>query len=149
MLGIGDWVETPKGKRGAIQKWAVRIPMGLSGRPYKYTSRKKAVASGEPFIEIWIPEHGKEVWLANTLKKVSAPSLTEMKEGWMMTHELQIKDFKTSLGFVATCSCGKRIHRVTGCNGSGRQYGLGAANELFEKHLKEVFGSQKGIRELR
>jgi hypothetical protein len=56
----------------------------------------------------------------------------------MMVHELIIKNFKTSLGFVATCSCGEKIHRVTGCNGSGRQYGLGAAEELFEEHLQRV-----------
>lgn len=78
MLGIGDWVETPDGEKGAVQKWAARIPLGFSGRSYRFTSRKQAVASGEPFVEIWIPGYGKQIWLANRLKKVSSPSLAEM-----------------------------------------------------------------------
>lgn len=53
-------------------------------------------------------------------------------------HRLIITNFKTSLGFKADCTCGQRISRVTRCNGSGRMYGLQAAEESFEEHLQEV-----------
>lgn len=52
-------------------------------------------------------------------------------------HSLIIRNFKTSLGFDARCSCGKKIRRVSGCNSGGRQYGLCGTVDDFLNHIGE------------
>ncbi len=51
-------------------------------------------------------------------------------------HELLIRETKT--GFIAHCRCGQKIHRASGCRGSGYWYGREAADETFADHLAAV-----------
>lgn len=51
-----------------------------------------------------------------------------------MKHLLNIAFFKTGTGFTATCSCGRRISRPTGCNRAGMVYALSYAWQMYKDH---------------
>ncbi len=63
MLQKGDNVILPNGNLGAVQGWA--IEQSIIGYPkrrlYKRTSRKKALGSNIPLVEIWnMAKHSSE-----------------------------------------------------------------------------------------
>ncbi len=55
-------------------------------------------------------------------------------------HRMAIRDYKTSLGFRATCTCGERLGGAQGCNGGGRVYAMCDSLEQFAEHITQQLG---------
>lgn len=53
MLEKGDKVILPNGNWASVQGWAIEQSIANHTKPYKKTSRKQALASGYPLIEVW------------------------------------------------------------------------------------------------
>lgn len=51
-------------------------------------------------------------------------------------HNFQLKYTKT--GFLATCSCGEKLGRASGCNRAGMAYGKVYAWQRYVKHCQSV-----------
>ena len=63
MLEKGDKVILPNGQWGSIQGWAIEqsIKNYPQQKPYKKTSRKQALASNAPMVEVWnMSKHSSE-----------------------------------------------------------------------------------------
>lgn len=63
MLEKGDKVILPNGNWASVQGWGIEQSIaGFPNRkPYKRTSRKLALASGNPLVEIWnMTKHSSE-----------------------------------------------------------------------------------------
>jgi hypothetical protein len=58
-----------------------------------------------------------------------------------MIHTLDIKYHRSlphGTGFRATCSCGAKIHRASGCNNGGLCYALSAAWDAYVRHCRKT-----------
>jgi hypothetical protein len=62
-------------------------------------------------------------------------------------HKLNIAYFKSGTGFTATCTCGQRISRPTGCNFGGMNYAKLAVWQEYARHCAEVGVSPTPSRE--
>ncbi|KKM82592.1 hypothetical protein LCGC14_1318000 [marine sediment metagenome] len=63
MLEKGDNVILPNDQRGAVQGWAIEQSIAdyPKRNPYKRVSRKKALDSDAPLVEIWnMAKHSSE-----------------------------------------------------------------------------------------
>ena len=74
MLEKGDKVILPNGNWASIQGWAIEqsIARYPGQKPYKKTSRKQALASDAPMVEVWnMTKHSSEpteFWLLSAIK---------------------------------------------------------------------------------
>lgn len=53
-------------------------------------------------------------------------------------HKLIVEFFVSRTGFVATCSCGKKLRRAMGCNRAGIDYAWLGVRDDYIAHLEEV-----------
>ena len=75
MLTKGDWIQLPNGQKGTVQGWAVEKGILSRGKPYQRTSRKQAIASGSPLVEVCIGATAEtEFWPLDALVYISPPS---------------------------------------------------------------------------
>lgn len=74
MLQLGDNVILPDNRLASVQGWAIEKGLLDKGKPYRQTSRRKALASGNPLVKVWASATDTiEYWPLGAVVYVSAP----------------------------------------------------------------------------